>query len=67
MGGDSYRMCRPVRIGETQLVKKLSKLEDELYVVVIACAAAKQDSVLKKVAKYNQKCDDRILTAWVAK
>ena len=39
MGGGSYRMCRPVRIGETQLVKKLSKLEDELYVVVIACAA----------------------------
>ena len=47
--------------------KKLSKLDDDLYVVVVACAAAKQDGVLKKVTKYNQKCDDRIFTAWVAK
>ena len=47
------------------LVKKLSKLEEEQFVVIGACPAGKHDTVTKKVAKYQS--GSKIIAAWASK
>ena len=66
MGGGSYRQLRQERLGPEQLVKKLSKLDEEQCVVFAACPAAKRDGVAKKIAKYN-KGAMKIHVAWAEK
>lgn len=63
MGGGSFRQVSQERLGPEMLVKKLSKLDDEQYVLVAACPAAKRDAVAKKASKYD-KTGTKIVVAW---
>ena len=68
MGGGSLRQVTHVRIEHSKIVSKLSKLDDDLHVIVVFCAPSKRDGVSKKIAKYNEKLgSERITTTWAAK
>ena len=68
MGGGSLRQVTHVRIDHSKIVSKLSKLDDDLHVIVVFCATSKRDGVSKKIAKYNEKLgSERIATTWAAK
>ena len=43
MGGGTFRQVSLVRLGAEALAKKLSNLDDELFVVIVACPAGKHD------------------------
>ena len=65
VGGGSYRQVSLERLEMKDLVKKLSKLEEEQFVVIGACPAGKHDTVTKKVAKYQS--GSKIIAAWASK
>ena len=44
---------------------QLSNLDDELFVVIVACPAGKHDTASKKVAKYGS--GSKVIAAWADK
>ena len=65
MGGGTFRQVSLVRLGAEALAKKLSNLDDELFVVIVACPAGKHDTASKKVAKYGS--GSKVIAAWADK
>lgn len=54
------------RMGDEALAKKLSNLDDEIFVIIVACPrAGKHDTASKKVAKYGAK--SKVRAAWANK
>ena len=65
MGGGTYRQVSLERLGAEALAKKLSNLDDEIFVIIVACPAGKHDTASKKVAKYGS--GSKVIAAWANK